>query len=373
MRVLFLADSDSPHTVRWVKSLYKHQIEVGIFSIHIPKSDLYSDSPDIFISSLNASRELQTKKETNLGKLIYFNAVYKVKKLLKSFKPDIVHSHYASSYGLIGALSGFHPYVISVWGSDIYSFPNYSNFYGKILKYSLGKADKVLATSKVLLQETKKYYSKEIILTPFGIDTKKFSPDKTAGTLSNEGLVIGTIKTLEENYGVEYLIKAFHILKTKYPEKSLRLLIVGKGTQREKLEKLVKDLGIENETTFTGFIPYDGIQEYQNMLDIFVAVSQEESFGVAVLEASACEKPVVVSNVGGLPEVVTDGETGFLVEKNNPAVIAEALEKLVLNPELRSKLGQNGRAKVLREYKWEESVRKMLSVYDDLFSQRKFK
>jgi glycosyltransferase involved in cell wall biosynthesis len=103
------------------------------------------------------------------------------------------------------------------------------------------------------------------------------------------------------------------------------------------------------------------------MLDIFVAVSQEESFGVAVLEASACEKPVVVSNVGGLPEVVTDKETGFLVEKNNPAAIAEALEKLLLNPELRTIFGRNGRAKVLKEYQWEDSVRKMLSVYSDLF------
>ena len=250
MRVLILADSDSPHTLRWVKSLLKHQIEIGIFSIHTPNLKLYSDSPDIYISSLNASRELQTKKETNLGKLIYFKAVYKVKKLIKSFNPDIIHSHYASSYGLIGALSGFHPYIVSVWGSDIYSFPHYSALYKKILKYSLGKADKVLATSKVLMEETKKYYSNEIILTPFGIDTNKFSPDKTAGTLTNDSLVIGTVKTLEENYGIEYLIKAFHILKTKYPDKSLKLLIVGKGTQREKLEKLVQEFGIENEGSF---------------------------------------------------------------------------------------------------------------------------
>ncbi|NNJ53187.1 MAG: glycosyltransferase, partial [Ignavibacteriaceae bacterium] len=120
MRVLFLADTDSPHTLKWAKSLIKTNVEVGIFTLHTPNMDLYSDEPEIVIESLNASRELQSKKETNIGKLIYFKSFHEVRKVIKKFNPDIVHSHYASSYGLVGALSNFHPYLISVWGSDIY-------------------------------------------------------------------------------------------------------------------------------------------------------------------------------------------------------------------------------------------------------------
>ena len=102
------------------------------------------------------------------------------------------------------------------------------------------------------------------------------------------------------------------------------------------------------------------------MLDIYVAVSIKESFGVAVLEASACSKPVVVSNVGGLPEIVEDGITGFIVEKENPEVLAEALEKLILDIDLRIQMGKNGRNKVINEYNWKDSVAAMISIYESI-------
>ncbi|NNL21209.1 MAG: glycosyltransferase, partial [Ignavibacteriaceae bacterium] len=341
----------------------KTNVEVGIFTLHTPNMDLYSDEPEIVIESLNASRELQSKKETNIGKLIYFKSFHEVRKVIKKFNPDIVHSHYASSYGLVGALSNFHPYLISVWGSDIYSFPRYSNIYKKVLNYSLNKADLILATSNSLMLETKKYCNKTIDLIPFGIDTSKFVSKRFDSLFSTDDIVIGTIKTLEKNYRIEYLIKAFHILSAKYSNISLKLLIVGKGTQREVLEKLVQKLGIKDKTIFAGFIHPDDIPKYHNMLDIFVAVSEEESFGVAVLESCACEKPVVVSNVGGFPEVVTNNETGLIVEKNNIISIVNSLEKLILNPDLRKRMGKNGRQKVISQYDWEESVKKMLTVY----------
>ena len=106
------------------------------------------------------------------------------------------------------------------------------------------------------------------------------------------------------------------------------------------------------------------------MLDIYVAVSLQESFGVAVLEASACAKPVIVSNVGGLPEVVDDGKTGIIIEKENPNQLADELIKLITNPVLRIEMGKKGRLKVLNEYNWIESVKQMLSVYQECLNSR---
>jgi len=99
-------------------------------------------------------------------------------------------------------------------------------------------------------------------------------------------------------------------------------------------------------------------------LDIYVAPSLEESFGVAVLEASACNKPVVVSNVGGLPEVVDNGITGFIVEPMNPNDLATAIEKLVRNPSLRLEMGRKGREKVFEEYEWNKCVSAMIEHYN---------
>ena len=369
MRILILADSNSPHTLRWAKSIRNYNNSLSIFSIHKPDPRLYEDTPDILIWSIDASRELQTKDESNISKLIYLRARKKVKQVIKEFNPDIVHSHYASSYGLIGALSGFHPYLISLWGGDIFSFPNKSVLHKEILKFSLSKADRILSTSRVMEAEAKKYTDKEVIITPFGIDIERFYPKKENNFFKPDDIVIGTIKTLEKRYGIDYLIKAFKLLRKKFPNKPLKLLIVGGGTQREFLERMVKELDLENETIFTGYINHDDIQKYHNMLDIYVAMSLEESFGVAILEASACGKPVVVSNVGGLPEVVEHEKTGFVVEKENPEAIASAIGKLICNTELRIEMGRKGREKVINEYDWNESVKKMISVYNKVISE----
>jgi len=138
-----------------------------------------------------------------------------------------------------------------------------------------------------------------------------------------------------------------------------------------KLKSMVEELKIQEDVVFTGYISPDKVQDYHNMLDINVSPSTEdsESFGVAILEASACGKPVIVSNVGGLPEVVDNEKTGFIVENKNANAIAEAIEKLLTDPSLREELGKNGRLKVLNEYNWNDSVNKMNAIYNSYSSR----
>jgi glycosyltransferase involved in cell wall biosynthesis len=166
------------------------------------------------------------------------------------------------------------------------------------------------------------------------------------------------------------LVRAFNIVKNKYPDLPLKLLLVGRGSQTEYIKSLLKEFNLESDSVITGFVPYNEISKHHNMLDIYVSVSTEdsESFGVAILEASACEKPVIVSNVGGLPEVVENEKTGFIIEKENPSVLAEVLSILVNDNKMRSEIGRNGRKKVLREYDWENSLNKMITVYDSIIS-----
>ncbi|MFZ2324244.1 MAG: glycosyltransferase [Ignavibacteriaceae bacterium] len=368
MKILILSDSDSPHTLKWIRSLVEHNLEIGLFSIHTSNLHLYSDLKNITIYDADISRKYQERSESNLSKLIYLRSFLKLKKVIKKFKPDIVHSHYASSYGLLGSLTNFHPYIISAWGSDVFKFPNYSVIHKNILKFNLYRADEILSTSYALRKETNKYTKKNILITSFGVDTEKFKPlNKEVFTDKNE-IVIGTIKTLEENYGIEYLIRGFKILEDEIPNQQLKLLLVGKGTQENYLKSLVSKLNIKSKIEFAGYINPDLVPQYHNMIDISVFPSIEESFGVAVLEASACCKPVIVSRVGGMPEVVDENETGFIVEKQNPEAIAKALKKLVDNSVLRSEMGKKGRNKVINEFNWNDSVKKMLSIYNELLS-----
>ncbi len=365
MRVLLLSDAHSIHTIKWARSLSEKGIEIGIFSLNIIENENpYEGHPDIEV--FYCADDNTKSRDSGFSKLSYLKSISYLKSVVKEFKPDIVHAHYASSYGLLGALLNFHPYIVSVWGSDVFDFPNISFLHKLVLKYNLSKADKVLSTSNVMAIETLKYTDKNVEVTPFGIDLEKFKPQKVDSLFSKDDIVIGTIKTLEEKYGIEYLIRAFAVVKQKQQELPLKLLIVGDGNLRKKLEELASNLGIVKDTVFTGKIKHNLVPQYVNMLSVSVSVSNSESFGVAIIEASACGKPVVVSNVGGLPEVVENGVTGFVVPRKDPEATAAAIERLILDDNLRVVMGKAGRERVKRLYDWNKNVELMMSIYKNI-------
>jgi L-malate glycosyltransferase len=365
MKILLLTDVNSSHSRKWALGLAERGISIGIFSISSPAEDWYSSSGIEVFVPLKFNQGVFSAGF--FRKLKYLRLLNSLRKVIRVFKPDLIHAHYASSYGLLGALSRFHPLVSSVWGCDVYDFPKQSVFHKAILKFNLNRSDKVLSTSNVMAKETEQYTKKKIIVTPFGIDTSKFKPEIEINPQKEE-VVIGTIKSLEGKYGIAYLIEAFSILFHKHPGIKLKLLIVGSGSLQKKLSDLAGSLGISGVTEFTGSIPFGEIVEYHNRLDIYVAVSVDpsESFGVAILEASACGKPVVVSNVGGLPEVVKDGITGIVVPVRNAGKTAEAIEKLLLDRELRRSMGEQGRIHVKEKFEWNGCVQQMIKIYKEL-------
>ena len=368
MKLLILGDPSSSHIIKWVRALSENGIEITLFGVQDFYQKHYEGLEKFNVHSLKLDKSLTDTNEGSLKKIQYFNSLKHIKKIIREFKPDIIHSHYISSYGLLGALSSFRPFIISVWGSDIFSFPNMSLIHKMSVKFSLLKADKILSTSKMMVNEVRKYSNKQVEITPFGVDVEKFKQAKVKSIFSEDDFVIGTIKKLEKKYGIIYLIQAFKILTEEYPDKSLKLLIGGGGTEREKLENLVNELGIKEKVFFAGYILPEDVPRYFNMLNIccISSIEDSESFGVAALEASACEIPVIASNIGGLPEVVEDGVTGFLVEKESPQAIVEAVNKLINDPKLRINLGRNGRKKVLNQYNWSKSVQQMISIYQGI-------
>ncbi len=363
MRLLLLSDPNSVHTIKWAKSLAQKNIDIVTFGLGDFHVKDYDNIKNIKVITLN---EVITRDEGSFTKLKYLRALPIIKNIMREFKPDIVHAHYASSYGLLGALSGFSPFVLSVWGSDVFSFPKKTFLHKTLLKYSLKKADKILSTSHVMATETSQYTDKNIEVTPFGIDMEQFCPTEVKSLFAKDDIVIGTVKTLEEKYGIEYLVKAFKIVCDKHPHLPLKLLIVGGGSLEEKLKQLTKDLNIEERTIFTGVIPFEYVPKYHNMLSVSVSVSNSESFGVAIIEALSCAKPVVVANVGGLPEVVEDGVTGFVVPPRDEIETAKAIEKLILDKKLRITIGQNGRERVRKLYNWNDNVKQMIDIYREI-------
>jgi glycosyltransferase involved in cell wall biosynthesis len=356
MKVLLLAPSKSIHTHKWALFYKNKGITVKVVSF----PDHYSEE--------NA-KEIETVTLPKLlpGKLSYFSSVFTLKKIIKEFQPDILHAHYVSSYGLVGAMANFHPYYVSVWGRDIFQFPQQGSLNRKIAEYGLAKADVICSTSHIMAKETNKYTDKHIFVTPFGVDMNKFRPIE--GLKKESQLTVGTVKALSDKYGIGDLVQAF--AKLYEEKKNLNLLIVGDGPQREEYEKLAKKLGIEHVTTFTGRVPNDKVPEYINKIDVFAVPSTEdsESFGVAAVESMACGVPAVVSNVGGLPEVVLEGKTGYVVQKENPDELANAIVDLLNDDEKRKQMGLNGIEHVKANYNWIDNANGMLDLYEQTLNK----
>lgn len=370
MRVLLLSDIDTPHTIKWATGLAGRVARVGVFGLIETSNTIYQDYDNIDLFCYGLPKTLAKSGEGTLHKWRYLKAVFALKRVVREFKPDIVHAHYASSYGLLGRLSQFEPLVISVWGRDVFTFPDRSFLHRLMIQWVLRKAQFICSTSQIMARRTLKYTKDSAHVVPFGVDTAVFRPKQVVvKPFAADDIVIGCIKSLEPKYGLADLIAAFAQLKQQLMtplNTQVKLLLVGGGSQRQALAERVKTLGIEDDVTFTGPVPYQRVVDYHNMLDIAVFASTEdsESFGVSVLEASACGRPVIVTDIGGLPEVVVKDQTGLLVPVGDIDALVEALKLLVTNPKQRMAFGQQGRQFVEMCYAWQNCLDRQILLYD---------
>lgn len=362
MKVLIISDAQSVHTQRWVSSLQEKGVEVLLYSIKPYLDDFYSSRNikcfffDLFLYKRNRSGLKGALK-------CHFQAVKHLKQVLKEEKPDILHAHYATSYSLIAAMSGYHPLIVSIWGSDIYIFPKQLRINEFIVRYTLKKADRILSTSHVMAKEANKYTSKDIDITPFGVDTNLF---KRSVPPPKDKFIIGSVKTLSYKYGNEYLIRAFKEVVKNNPNLDCYLELVGKGPDENKLKNLVSELGISNKVLFTGYIRHDILPKVYDRFSIACYLSVSESFGVSAIEAMACNCPVVTSNADGFTEVVEDGVSGIIVPRYDYHAAAKAIQTFIDDPSKITTMGYAARERVSDLYQWSDNVDTMISIYKSM-------
>jgi len=184
--------------------------------------------------------------------------------------------------------------------------------------------------------------------------------------------VILSMARLVKWKGIDTVLYALPRIKKAIPD--ILYLIVGEGPDRERLEKIVGDLGLENHVRFTGAFRNKKRVFYYNLCDVFVQTSKSEypdveGFGIVFLEANACGKPVIGSRTGGIPDAIDEGETGLLVEQSNPHDLAEAVVLLLRNPDYAEVLGKQGRDKVVRKANWDIIGAEMHSKLEEILTQ----
>lgn len=349
MRVVLISGANSIHTVKWANALAARSNDVYVISCPNHKFSENRFSGDVEVKYL----------KYKAGKGYYLNA-RELRRFIKEINPDVINVHYASGYGTLARKAKIGKYLLNVWGSDVYDFPNESFIKKIILKKNLKSAYMIASTSNCMAEETKKYTDKKIYITPFGVDTKKFYPLN----LKKNELILGTVKTLDTKYGIEYLIKGVNeLIKRGY--KDFEYHIYGNGPKKEEYLNLIRDLKLENIVFLKGYCPNDQLNSVINnfTISIFGSVSESESFGVAAVESMACGIPVIASNVAGFNEVIVNGKTGLIYERKNYSKLADLIESLAFKKENYDSIATAGRNRVIELYDWNKNVDEMLKIY----------
>jgi glycosyltransferase involved in cell wall biosynthesis len=273
----------------------------------------------------------------------------------------VLHALHLTSYGFLGAIADFHPFALSVWGTDVLEAPKLTPFHKWLTRYALAHADAITATGLHLATETTRYApgGAPVTVVPYGVDLQRFSPGTKAAT---DHVVIGTAARLAPEKGIRYLIDAFALLRQRFGGR-VSLRIAGEGPERARIEAMIQRLHLESSVDLLGWVEHEDLPAFLRELDVFVMPSTWEGFGVAAIEASAIELPVVASNIYGIPDAVRDESTGLLVQSRNPGALAEAIGRLVESPALRRSLGKAGRGYVARHYDWPQNAAQMASIY----------
>jgi L-malate glycosyltransferase len=344
LHIAIFGNEWSIHTRRWVEGLrgMGHRVDLITFR----------KDPEHDIGGIGLGAD---------SKAAYLLKIGKLKRIVKQLSPDIFHAHYASSFGFVGSFVNHPRKVLSIWGEDITDFPQRNYFSGKMTQRVLAHYHQFTATSVFLKEVTHRLDSKlPVTVIPFGVDTSQFSYFERH---QNGQVKIGIAKHLHPQYGIDILIRAFKIIKES--RENARLLIAGKGIREKEYKELVRQLGLTDDVDFVGPLEYSQVPKFLNSLDIAAMPStcDAESFGVAAIEAAATGLPVIGTKVGGVPEVIEDGITGYLAENRNHIQIAEYLIKLIEEPELRHKMGLAGRKMVEQRYSWQFCLESMQDLY----------
>jgi len=248
------------------------------------------------------------------------------------------------------------PYVVWGQGSDIY-LPG--RFIRMTSKPILQNADAVLALTEDMKQKMQEICDRDISVVPNGIDLERFkisSGDKKEG----DAKTIIFVGRLHPVKGVQYLIEAMAIVHQEMPD--VKLVIVGDGVERAKLEVFAEKLNLNCCIQFAGQVPQESIPRLMHQADVFVLSSLSEGLPVVLLEAMAAGLPIVATNVGGIPDIVEEGVNGYLVNAKSPEEIGERVLILLQNDEIREAMSTNNREKA-ELYTWDKVTTKVEKEY----------
>jgi len=312
---------------------------------------------------------------TTISKVNFITGPIQTRRIIRKIKPDIVHALGVTPFGFYGALSGFHPFIVSAWGSDIAEIPEKSPILKLMVKYVLKKADVVHTgggePGKIRVLELGCAEEKIFVHTN-AIDVNRFSPKARSESLRkrlgiNDKYSVFLGRRLEPGYNVDVFIKAIPEVLERID--NVMFLLGGTGPLEPKMRKLARDLGVSEHVIFIGGIPNEKMHEYLASVDVYVDTFHGserggQGMGMTTYEAMACETPQLLADRVFLRS--SDLVRGLIYNPLDSEDLAKKIIFLLKNKDVRNKIGKNSRDVVLKNANFEKIMKKWENVYQNL-------
>lgn len=390
MNILMLTDSFLPHaggSREYYYNLYRHLAEFDDTRVTVATKKVSGwEEFDRRVSSdsfriVRWLRPLSTWRVRELPKGLgpFLHAAWHVHKQ----NPTIVHAGdlypQAVSALILKKMTGL-PYVAYCHGEDIALTDRYK--YQPLVrdKIYLG-ADAVVANAEFSRKGLLRIGVPESRITKInpGVDLERFSPRPVREELLDKWNLRGkkvvlTVARLVSRKGHDLVLRAMARLTRELPDAVY--LIVGRGPEQEKLQNLAVELGITDSVRFAGHVPQELLPDCYNLCDVFAMLNREEAngdlegFGMVFIEASAMGKPVIGGRSGGTADAIVEGKTGFRVDAGQMDELTATLRMLLTDAELRRRLGDAGRNRVQRDFRWQERARKLHDISAEICKAR---
>jgi glycosyltransferase involved in cell wall biosynthesis len=288
---------------------------------------------------------------------------------------EIVHAHMLVPDGWAAAELGAELGVATVataHRADVLDLPARGDGWARTVGHAVEGLDQICTVSRAIRAATERLGRprREVRVVPNGADTRVFFPRERAEARRRLGLppeerIVSYVGKLVPRKGVDALVEAMGLLRER-PGGAPLLVAAGIGELRPELEARALRLGVADRVRFVGKVPHEDVALWMAAGDVFVLPSLSEGLPTVVCEAMAVGRPVVATAVDGTPEIVEQGETGYLVPPRDPVALAEALAQVVEDPALAARLGARALERARERYTWDANARDMAAIYREL-------
>jgi len=358
MRICYLADTASVHTTKWVR----YFLERG-HNVHVITASAGEGAFDDRTHVLRLPVVVRGVRP--------FLAPPQIRRIVKRIAPQVLHAHNVSGYGFWGARTGFHPFVLTAWGSDVLVTASASRAATWMAKYALERADLITCDAHHIRRPLIALGARpeKVQIVNFGVDTRKFSPVAPGTSRATPPpFVIISLRSFYPVYDVGTLIRAFALVVQHVPDS--RVVLIGDGEERGQLEQLARDLGVGDRVLFGGRVPNDSLPVRLHSAQVYVSTSLSDAgIAASTAEAMACGLPVVITDFGDNGRWVKNGEGGFLFRPGDHEALAQAIVWLLTHEGARSAFGRVNRTTIEQHNDYEKEMAKMERLYEELCVQ----